>query len=122
MRWLVAPVALVVIFLDLTFLMLLTQGFGAFFVVVSQSVSGVFGLWLLRTRDLNLLFFMAIERGKGERIVDELLEDGLLILGGLCLILPGFLTDLGGVLVWASGTRPQVFGFAKQLFRGFTGE
>jgi len=122
MGWFAGAFGLGVLFLDLAFLLVLTKGFGLFWVVVTQSLGAAVALWLLRNKDLNLLFFLQIEYEKGEAIVSELWEDGLVLIGCLSLLLPGFLSDLLGILILLPHTRLPVMAFLRQISRGFTGD
>ncbi|OGH04259.1 MAG: hypothetical protein A2600_10945 [Candidatus Lambdaproteobacteria bacterium RIFOXYD1_FULL_56_27] len=108
--------ALLLVFVDLTFLLLVTRGTGLWIVALGQGAFSLAGFWFLRKKDLNLLFYLENEWHKGEPVVAELWEEGLVLLGCLCLIAPGFLSDLLGVLILTPSTRTGIKDNLSQLF------
>ena len=101
---------------DLAFLILVTQGWGGWLVALSQGISFSFGLWRLWHSDRNLVLFLEIAWRKGEPVVPELWEECLIQVGAWALVLPGFLTDLLGVLILMESSRKTIFEGLSRFF------
>lgn len=86
--------------MDLFILIQVSTGGGIYLIIISQLLSGIFGLYRLRTMDFNLLFFFDAELKKGMKLVRELWEEALVLIAICFLIFPGFITDfIGGVIL-----------------------
>jgi UPF0716 protein FxsA len=91
-------IALTIGITDLLILIRVAGGFGIVFIVISQSVTGLIGLWLLRKLDFSLFFFLDVELKNRQRIIRELWEEAWLLAAACLLIMPGLLSDLIGLL------------------------
>lgn len=90
--------AIVLATLDLVLLTSLSRGYGILMIIVTQACSALFGFIKLKGLDTNLLFYIDLELRKGERIVSELWEDAMIMTASILLIMPGYLSDIMGIL------------------------
>lgn len=78
---------------------------GAFPTLLLIIATGMLGIYLAKTKGLNAFreLKMAIERGKapGDAIIDGVLT----FFGSIILILPGFISDIIGILLVIPATR-----------------
>lgn len=91
-------IALGIALADMIVLIQISTGIGIYFIIVSQLLSGGFGLFKLRNMDFNLYFFLDAELKKGEKIVKELWEEAWILSAVCLLIIPGLVSDLVGGL------------------------
>ena len=91
--------------LDLFLLIFISQGYGTVFIVFTQTLTAVFGFVKLRALDLNLFFFIEAELKKGQKIVTELWEEVMVLTAVSLLIIPGYFTDLIGILFFVPAIR-----------------
>ena len=84
--------------LDLFFLLIISKGYGIAFIIVTQTIGAVFGFIKLRNLDFNLFFFIDAELKKKQKIIKELWNEAMVLTGACLLIVPGYLTDLIGIL------------------------
>ena len=85
--------------LDLIILLLISKGIGIPLIIATQLVTGLWGLWKIKHLDFNLYFFLDAELKKGETIVRELWDEALILVGACMLVIPGFLSDLIGIIL-----------------------
>ena len=107
--WLCGGLSILVLFIDFSFLLLVTSGMGVGIVAITQALGAVSGLWLLRRKDLTLVFYLHHKWSRSEYVVAELWEEGMKLLGCLLMIAPGFLSDLVGLLILIPSTQKEVF-------------
>jgi UPF0716 protein FxsA len=85
-------------------------GWPTFFLVLATSLLGG---WIILTAGVSAYGSLE-EAVRAGRAPDARLADaGMVMTGGLLLVLPGFLTDLAGVLTVVPATRPLV----RRVFR-----
>tara|TARA_Y100001970_G_C14258459_1_gene877448 strand:+ start:8344 stop:8727 length:384 start_codon:yes stop_codon:yes gene_type:complete len=80
--------------------LLITVGtnIGAINTIILVIISGILGFSLLRSRGLKAIYSISSKLNKQEFPVENLFGGLFLTLGGLLLIIPGFFTDLLGIL------------------------
>lgn len=59
-------------------------------------LTGVFGLWLIQKADFSLWTLLESEIQNGRMPTEELLDAILILICGIALLLPGFITDAIG--------------------------
>ena len=106
--------------LDVSFLILVARGPGVPLVAVSQLASLGWGIWRLKKSDQNVLFYLDISFAKGDKVVPELWQEGLIVLGAWLLVLPGFLGDLLGALILIESSRKTIFEGLTKFFSRLT--
>jgi UPF0716 protein FxsA len=92
----------------------------AFFWVL---LSGVIGLLVIRLQGQATLIGLQKDLAQGRLPASQILHRALVIVGGIFLMIPGFLSDLIGLLLIVPGPRHLValylkYLVAKGLFRG----
>ncbi len=75
------------------------------------------GAWLVRAEGTGVLKKIRVQLAKGEIPGRELVDGGLILLAGVLMLTPGFLTDAFGLLLLFPLTRPI---FRSVLLRKFT--
>jgi UPF0716 protein FxsA len=95
--WIVILALSALSLLDLFILLQLSKGIGVLVIVVSQVLTGLLGWLKIRKMDFGLFFYLDTELKKKTRIIRELWEESLILMGALLLIAPGYLTDLIGI-------------------------
>ena len=80
-------------------------------------VTGVFGAWFAKREGLQVLKLAQIQSQRGE-VPSEAILDGICILiGGIFLISPGFITDIIGLLLVIPYTRTLFKIVLKKMFK-----
>jgi UPF0716 protein FxsA len=81
-------------------------------------VTSLVGLWLLQTEGLGVLRRMQTQINQGQLPGDEVVDGVLVLVGGLLMVLPGFITSLVGLLLLVppvrSLLRPLVLARARR--------
>lgn len=78
---------------------------GAFNTVMIVILTGFLGALLARYQGLQTMLKVRESLGRGEMPAEELLDALLILLAGIVLLTPGFLTDLAGLLILIPTTR-----------------
>ena len=102
-------------FVDMVLLIQISTGIGIYFIVVSQILTGAYGLYRLRKLDFSLYFFLDAELKKGERIVRELWEEVWILTAACFLILPGVISDVVGSLFLIPPIRRFFLDYISEL-------
>jgi len=77
-------------------------------------VTGMVGSWLCRVQGLSNWVNLNQKLQEGELPGKEIVEGGLLMLGGFLLMVPGFITDMAGLFLLIPFTRR---GLARYMLR-----
>jgi len=85
--------------MDLFIMLQISNGYGIYFIVLTQLSSGIFAGYHLRKMNFSLFFFIDAELKKGERIVKELWEEAWVLTAYCLLLLPGMISDIIGILL-----------------------
>lgn len=72
---------------------------GALPTILLSILTAVVGVWIVRYQGFGVLMRVRDLLDRGEVPAIELLDGALILVAGLCLILPGFLTDSLGFLL-----------------------
>lgn len=105
----------IVAIIDLYFMLQISNGYGVYFIVITQSASGLFAAYHLRKMSFSLFFFIDAELKKDEKIVKELWEEAWILTAYCLLILPGLISDIVGILL----VLPQVRHFWLDYFSDY---
>ena len=109
---------LVVPFVELYVLIQVGQAVGALNTIAILVAVSVIGGWLVKREGLGVLR-RAQEQVNAGRVPGRELVDGVLILfAGALLLTPGFLTDVGGLLLLLPPTRAAVRRVAMRTLAG----
>ena len=96
-RWILFFLFVVLPMMEIGLIVLFSHYIVLSLLLVSQIVSAIAGWFILRPLDINLPFILEAELRKGEKVVREMWEESILILGGVFLFIPGLLTDVLGI-------------------------
>jgi UPF0716 protein FxsA len=88
---------------------------GAFPTIALALLTAALGIWLVRHQGFGLLMRIRDMTDRGEVPALEVLDGALLLIAGLCLLLPGFLTDTLGFLLLIPVLRHWVVGRYVQV-------
>ena len=72
---------------------------GALSTILLSMLSAAIGVWLVRSQGFGILRRIGVLVDRGDVPTLELMEGALLLLAGCCLLFPGFLTDILGLLL-----------------------
>ena len=75
------------------------------------------GVWLTKHEGFYVLRRMRQQIDAGNMPTDELIDGSLILLGGLLLILPGFISDAFGLVVLFPPTRALIRNVVKRRVR-----
>ena len=110
MKWLVA-LFIIVPTSELALLMFSGKTLGIMPTIIIIIATGIGGAYLAKKQGLrawrDLQFRMANRETPGKALVDSL----CILLGGLLLLMPGFITDIVGLLLLFSGPRKILYPF-----------
>jgi UPF0716 protein FxsA len=95
---------------ELTVLIRVAGEVGVFETIALLVLIGVFGWWLCKQQGLGVLRRVQDATARGEVPSRELADGGLIALGGLLLLLPGFVSDAMALLLLLPPTRAVVRG------------
>lgn len=79
-------------------------GFNAILIVIA---TGFFGAWLARMEGMQTMLRVRSNLNQGIMPADDLIDALIILIAGIILITPGFLTDIGGLLLLWPVTRKQ---------------
>ncbi|MEJ8777583.1 FxsA family protein [Pseudogracilibacillus sp. ICA-222130] len=88
---------------------------GAGYVVLGILLSGIIGIWLVRQQGIETMRNFQSTLQDRQVPKNELLDGLCIILGGIMLVIPGFVTDLIGFLLVIPFTR-KPFKYAIYAF------
>jgi len=92
---------------------------GSFDTVLIVIITGAVGAALAKTQGILVITQVKESLSRGELPAEEMVEGGLIFVGGIALLTPGLLTDITGLLLILPITRKN---FAKYLTKHFSGK
>ena len=90
---------------------------GAFTTMLWIFFSGIMGLYLLRNQGLKKLLDIQSKKSVFEPTADNFLKTIFTPIGGFFLVIPGFITDVIGILVLLPVTRIFILGLLFSYLR-----
>ena len=103
-------------FLEIYLLIEIGSYIGAFNTLLIVVLTGFLGALLARYQGLKTMLKVRESLAHGEMPAEHLLDALLILLAGIVLLTPGFLTDLAGLIILIPTTR---FHFKKWLRKKF---
>jgi len=87
---------------------------GAILTVIIVVLTGLTGAYLARIQ--GMLTMMKVRNSMQQEVMpeDELIDALLILVAGIVLITPGFMTDITGIILLIPGTRYRINRFLKQ--------
>ena len=84
------------------------QAIGAWWTVAALLAESLLGAWLVRREGLKAWRHLVAELAQGRPPTRAAADGGLVLLGGLLLLTPGFISDILGLLLLLPPTRAVV--------------
>lgn len=97
--------------IEIYFMIQIGSEIGAFVAIALTVFTAIFGLFLVRLQGLSVLFRVRDSMDQGEIPAIEMLEGASLMLAGVMLFLPGFLTDSLGFILLIPPLRRSILLF-----------
>ena len=104
-------------FIEIYALIVLGGSIGAFNTILWIFFSGIMGLYLLRNQGLKTLLDIQSKKTVFEPTADNFLKTIFTPIGGFFLLIPGFVTDVIGILVLLPITRIFILGLLFSYLR-----
>ena len=102
---------------EIYLLIKLGQAFGAMTSILLVIITGMLGAYLARMEGLRTLFRIQETLREKKMPGNELLEALLIVLAGLVLITPGFLTDAVGFMLLIPASRVRIRDWLRNRFQ-----
>ena len=106
-------------FIEIYALIVIGGSIGAFNTILWIFFSGIMGLYLLRNQGLKTLLDIQSKKTVFEPTADNFLKTIFTPIGGFFLLIPGFITDVIGILVLLPITRIFILGLLFSYLRPF---
>lgn len=90
---------------------------GAFNTIAILILVSIFGLWLTKHAGFAVLNRMRVQVEAGRMPTEEIIDGVLVLVAGLLLLFPGFVSDAFGLLLLLPPTRRVARGFAMRRIR-----
>ena len=104
-------------FIEIYTLIVIGGSIGAFNTMLWIFFSGITGLYLLRNQGLKTLLDIQSKKSVFEPTADNFLKTIFTPIGGFFLLIPGFITDVIGILVLLPITRIFILGLLFSYLR-----
>ena len=104
-------------FIEIYTLIVIGGSIGAFNTILWIFFSGIMGLYLLRNQGLKTLLDIQSKKSVLEPTADNFLKTIFTPIGGFFLLIPGFITDVIGILVLLPITRIFILGLLFSYLR-----
>ena len=106
-------------FIEIYTFIVIGGSIGAFNTMLWIFFSGIMGLYLLRNQGLKTLLDMQSKKTVFEPTADNFLKTIFTPIGGFFLLIPGFITDVIGILILLPITRIFILGLLFSYLRPF---
>lgn len=110
MRWLIA-LFIIVPTAELAVLMLSGKNLGILPTILIIVATGIGGAYLAKKQGLRAWRDLQVRLANRETPGKALIDSACILLGGLLLVMPGFITDIIGLLLLFSGPRKIIYPF-----------
>lgn len=110
MRWLIA-LFIIVPTAELAVLMLSGKTLGILPTILIIVATGIGGAYLAKKQGLRAWRDLQVRLASRETPGKALIDSACILLGGLLLVMPGFITDIIGLLLLFSGPRKIIYPF-----------
>ena len=104
-------------FIEIYTFIVIGGSIGAFNTMLWIFFSGIMGLYLLRNQGLKTLLDMQSKKTVFEPTADNFLKTIFTPIGGFFLLIPGFITDVIGILILLPITRIFILGLFFSYLR-----
>jgi len=91
--------------LELWGLITIGSWIGGWNTVVLVILTGILGAWLAKQQGMQVFRMVQHQLARGQMPTDSLIDGVLILIGGILLLLPGFVTDVIGLVFLIPYTR-----------------
>lgn len=102
--------------LELYFLLEISQYIGVFTTVLIIIFTGAAGISIAKRQGYQVVNNIRSSLNSGKMPTDDLISALLILVGGVTLLTPGFLTDISGFLLILPGSRDIIASLVKKYF------
>ncbi len=102
--------------LELFILIKLSHIWGLVFTISLVAITGLLGAFLTKKQGVSVVARIRKDITEGSMPADSIIEGFLILIGGVMLITPGILTDIGGFCCIIPSTRKRVKTFTRAKF------
>lgn len=107
---------IVVPLIELYFLLEISQFIGVFTTVMIIIFTGAAGVSIAKRQGYQVINNIRSSLNAGKMPTDDLISALLILVGGVTLLTPGFLTDISGFLLILPGSRDLIAALVKKYF------
>ena len=107
---------------ELFFLLEISQYIGVFTTVMIIALTGAAGVSIARKQGYQVINNIKTNLNAGKMPTDDLISALLILIGGVTLLTPGFLTDITGFLLILPGSRDLIAALVKKYFLKYVKE
>ena len=109
-------------FIEIYLLIKLGSYLGAFNTVIIVILTAFFGALLARYQGFQTMLRVRESLERGEMPAEELMDALLILLAGIVLLTPGFLTDLAGLVILIPSTRLMFKRWLRKKFDAWSSQ
>jgi UPF0716 protein FxsA len=109
-------------FIEIYFLIKIGSYLGAFNTVIIVILTAFFGALLARYQGFQTMLRVRESLERGEMPAEELIDALLILLAGIVLLTPGFLTDLAGLMILIPSTRLMFKRWLRKKFDAWSSQ
>lgn len=108
--------------IELYFLLEISQFIGVFTTVMIIVFTGAAGVSIAKRQGYQVVSNIRSNLNAGKMPTDDLISALLILIGGVTLLTPGFLTDITGFLLILPGSRDLIAALVKKYFLKYVKE
>jgi UPF0716 protein FxsA len=109
-------------FIEIYLLIKIGSYLGAFNTVIIVILTAFFGALLARYQGFQTMLRVRESLERGEMPAEELIDALLILLAGIVLLTPGFLTDLAGLMILIPSTRLMLKRWLRKKFDAWSSQ
>ena len=109
-------------FIEIYLLIKIGSYLGALNTVIIVILTALFGALLARYQGFQTMLRVRESLERGEMPAEELMDALLILLAGIVLLTPGFLTDLAGLMILIPSTRLMFKGWLRKKFDAWSSQ
>jgi UPF0716 protein FxsA len=109
-------------FIEIYLLIKIGSYLGAFNTVIIVILTAFFGALLARYQGFKTMLRVKESLERGEMPAEELMDALLILLAGIVLLTPGFLTDLAGLIILVPSTRLMFKRWLRKKFDAWSSQ
>ncbi|WNF04538.1 FxsA family protein [Brevibacillus borstelensis] len=87
---------------------------GPWYTIALVILTGFVGAWLAKQQGLQVMRMLQLQLSRGQMPTETLMDGALVLSGGIMLLMPGFFSDVVGVIFLVPYTRMIIRHFIKR--------